>query len=1518
MVRLEPEHTVAELGRALGPWFWPGAAGEATLARAATGEILDPARSMAEIGLLSGEAVRIGKLRRHPSTGLSDRPVAGGYRAASHPSDAPAAGADRPALELIVRSGPDVGRRWVLDPSVTPLLGRDRGCALVFDDPTVGRRHARLSVDGTGCVLRPGPEAPTPPTVDGVPIAGPHTLGAGELVRLGATTFTVGPRLVPSPSGPGSSGVGGPAPGGPGELGTVAFHRTPYYPTPVEQRRFDPLDEIPDRPEPIRFAYLAALAPLVVGVVLALVYSPRFLLFAALSPVVAIAGHVEQRRRARSRYGRGEERYRRLLARRRHEIADALGQERHRRRCSAPDLAELIDRARRRSVELWVRDRSAPDFLTLRLGLGDIPAAVTVTRERRGDERLRDELEAELAELDVLRDVPVTLDLGRHPVVALVGRAADVGPLAASLVCQAACLHSPEDLVIASIGAGGAGPERWLRWLPHTRAASAPVGGDLVTGRSDGDTLLRALLAAAAERVDRPDRTIDRRWPRLLLVVDRAAEPDPVLLSRLLDVGPAAGFVFLWLTDDAGRVPRQAVAVVTCASLVGGGRSLLAPTDPDLAPIALEIDRASPAAVDDAARCLAAVRDASSVTGSTMVARLVTLDETFGRAVTPDWIEQRWRRSRSHHLPAPVGRTADAPLVLDLVEHGPHGLIGGTSGSGKSELLSALVAGLVACNPPRAVNVLFIDYKGGAASDPFVGLPHTVGVVTNLDALLARRALTSLRAELDRRMDLLQGRARDLAEMIERYPDEAPPALVIVVDEFATLVKEIPDFVTGVVDIAQRGRSLGIHLLLATQRPSGAVNDNILANTNLRISLRMLDGAESSAVIGTADAAAIPNPLKGRGLARLGPGELVTFQTAWTAAPVAADGGPAPIAVSALVPGSTGPPATVRPSPVTDPAPAPAERPEPARDRQPVGGTGTQLDALLGAVRIAARATGETRARSPWLDELPAHLPLDVVAHHPHGGITLGLVDDPAAQAQHPAVVDLDGGGGLLVFGTGGAGKTTALVTLAVSAALHDAEHGAGDLTVVGLDFASRRLAVLDALPACRIVAGGDDLEAVTRVIASLDEELGRRRAAVAERAGDGDPLRFSPVLVLIDDYGNLAQTFEGAGAGAVLYSWLETLNRIVVDGRGVGIHPAITATRRAVVKPGVLAAISNRIVLRQADPAGYVELGLPGTLAAADLAPGRGFTERGLAVQVATVVPSSGPTSPGDERQALTSLFPPPCVGAAGSPPVGDEIVGSALPAHLEEAAGPRPPLSISLGVADLDHHEVVVDLALHDLVVVGDPRSGRSTALATVAGQALRAGCELWVVGSSASPLRRLPATPAGSPAGAATATAAFGRAADVVPALERLAELEHPVDHPPGARHRRVLIVDDIDLLDDPVLDPVCGRLLAAGVRYVVSSAAVKGYSTNPLIQNMRKARAVLHLRPPGAREVQELTGCLPRLRPGLTLVAGRGVLVVDRQPVVVQVAEGGAGAGATTAGPLTRCRAPGRRGSAPACG
>ena len=203
-----------------------------------------------------------------------------------------------------------------------------------------------------------------------------------------------------------------------------------------------------------------------------------------------------------------------------------------------------------------------------------------------------------------------------------------------------------------------------------------------------------------------------------------------------------------------------------------------------------------------------------------------------------------------------IGVAAGRNLVLDLREHGPHALVGGTTGSGKSEFLQTWVISIAAEHSPSRVTFLFVDYKGGAAFADCTSLPHCVGLVTDLSPHLVQRALRSLKAELRWREQILQRkRAKDLLELEKRGDPETPPSLVIVVDEFAALVSEVPEFVDGVVDVAQRGRSLGLHLVLATQNPGQSIKDNLRANTNLRVALRMNDPEHSTDVIGTNQAA---------------------------------------------------------------------------------------------------------------------------------------------------------------------------------------------------------------------------------------------------------------------------------------------------------------------------------------------------------------------------------------------------------------------------------------------------------------------------------------------------------------------------------------------------------------------------------------------------------------------------------------------------------------------------------------
>jgi DNA segregation ATPase FtsK/SpoIIIE, S-DNA-T family len=338
--------------------------------------------------------------------------------------------------------------------------------------------------------------------------------------------------------------------------------------------------------------------------------------------------------------------------------------------------------------------------------------------------------------------------------------------------------------------------------------------------------------------------------------------------------------------------------------------------------------------------------------------------------------------SASTGLAAVVGIGSDGPVAFDLAADGPHAVVGGTTGSGKSELLLSWVLGMAADRPPSAVTFLFVDFKGGASFGSLLDLPHSVGLLTDLDSEQPLRALASLAAEL-------RHRERELGVRELRSVDQANPPpfprLVVVVDEYAALLETFPSLHTLFTDIAARGRSLGVHLVLCTQRPTGVVRDGILANCPMRVSLRVTSAADSTAVIGTDAAAELPARPAGRALLSLGGGSPVLFQVA---------------------------------------------RCDPAD-----------------VARVVERWAGAPRPRAPWLPPLKRRISLgEVGAGEPDGGIAFALADLPDEQAQRPAVYRPQEQGSLLVVGAAGSGKSGALAALAAAPSVFDVQRVVSDL----------------------------------------------------------------------------------------------------------------------------------------------------------------------------------------------------------------------------------------------------------------------------------------------------------------------------------------------------------------------------------------------------------------------------------------------------------------------------------------
>jgi len=1357
----------------------------------------------------------------------------------SEPLPQPSATHLRAASRLVVTSGSGAGQSFEL-PNGTHVVGRDRSRAdIVLQEPSMSAEHFSLEISDQGVWIVPISEPTNGLRLNGVEVNATTPVGFGDVIQAGSSRLEVRANDKGTPRATGRSGQ-------------IALHRQPYFPLLVEHRTFEALGDLPIRPAPPRSAYLMATLPIALGLIAAMIGGPRFLLLFLFSPIVAIAQYLDRGKLAAKSYQRELERFRQRLDDRFVEVKRTIVDELARRNSNSPDLLVLADWARERSNRLWARGRETDNFMSIRVGVGLLPPSLVIEPETGGDIELRVEVADAMADANSLIPAPVSIDLASLGTVSIVGSSSQVEALATTIAVQVTCLHSPEDLVIFSAVSSDLSLNDYLKWLPHVDALSSPLGEpSLTSGFSDASELFRSLVLIAEERASRRTQDLDTRWPWALLFVDASLRPEGSSVARLLEVSMAAGIAVVWLAEDVQQVPRQARALINIGESSTG--AVINYTDPARDSCEFVPDLPNPSFAHDIGRALAPLSDASARHAVASIPRVATLFDSLGvERVSSEWVVGNWQTDRGYSLVAPIGLNDKGPVFVDIVKHGPNCLIGGTSGSGKTELIYSLVANLAAYNSPERLNLLFLERGMGALGQSFASLPHYVGSIGDLDSELAHRVLTSLHAEMDRRIALfdLKGVA-DLGAMLERFPAEAPASLLIVIDEFAALVATFPQFVEEIASLGARGRSLGIHLLLSTQQPSSSISDGMLRQTSLRISLRALDPRESSNLIGSSDAALIPRPLRGRGYVRLGGGGLVAFQSAWGGAPF--------LGAKVRQRVSIEPFDAIKPD-LTNEADKDVEQLLPFR---------TQRDELIGAIVRAADSVELASIRRPWREALPAvidllgvldaeGLPVDGL---PGQNVTIGMIDDVDAQRQYPARLCLEDQGAAVIFGNAGSGKTTALRSIAVSAAVRDHELGGRTLSIFALDFASRELGVLRCLPQCGIVAMNDDLEAVTRLVELLHTQLERRlaRAGEALTSGAQAPL-FTRILLLIDGYEHLARSFESSLDDV----WTEKLSRLIMDGRRVGLNVVLATNRPESVGFEVLRSLSNRVVLRQSVESDYPALGVP-QQEGRELRPGQAINQAGKKIQIATLVSDGGNGQRVDEGKTLLAL----AESLDGA--VAQELVSVPLPAQLDigtARATVGTATDVIIGIEDISLAPVELRLQHDNVAFVGPRRSGRSSALTLVGMQLVASGWEVWIAGARSD----RPIAIDGA------ACAAFG-SEEISSMLESLAA---SLDGASAAH--RALLFDDVDRIEDPSIDRVLNTILEGGVRCVGSVSSLNGF--RGILRELRASRTKLFLQPDN-HDVRQAISMKSPIRPGIEMVPGRGVLIDNQSLFVLQV-------------------------------
>lgn len=880
-----------------------------------------------------------------------------------------------------------------------------------------------------------------------------------------------------------------------------------------------------------------------------------------------------------------------------------------------PNPIECVKRVKERQSNLWERSPESDDFLHLRIGLGKVPFSVKINApQQQGYEQdpLIEEAQKIYCDYQFVQNAPVRLPLFKSKIVGIVGDKRDRLNIQRLIALQIATHHSPDEVKMVSLFSQSEADQwNWMRWLPHTWDDDRQIrflAKDKVQSEKLMEKIFSTLNIRKIYKEGDGQKKLHLPIFTLFLSAKDFVEEDPILPLLLKEADTIGACTFLF-ANRKEELPMQCKQIIEVGSHAGKliqtfstGNENVEETDIDFTPDSFSLDE-----VEKMARLMAPVKLKQAA--SEAIPKVYTLFDMFKvKKIEELNVLNRWENHRyPDTFPVPIGvRAGGKEVVLNIHDkiekkgHGPHGLMAGTTGSGKSEVIQSIIASLAATYHPHELAFMIIDYKGGGMSNTFEGLPHVIATITNLvDGNLIERAKISLKAELVRRQKLFvdAGNIQHIDEYYKTpYRVEKPlPHLFIVIDEFAQLKKEQPEFMDELISIAAIGRTLGVHLLLATQKPAGVVDDKIWSNSRFRICLRVQDEADSRDMLKIPNAAKITVP--GRGYLQVGSDEILElFQSAYSGADYDPDNEASMIdcdVYEVMLDGDKK-----------------KDKKEKVESTKP-----KQLQVFNEYLKHEAEKEGIKPLPSPWLEPLPTELFLEEIYNLDNWTSNewnkpahwlkpiIGKVDDIGNQQQFSLNVDLEEGH-LAVFGQPGTGKTTLLQTLALSLAL---THTPSDLQLYFIDF-GKMLRDLIKLPHVGGIVQEEEKEKMVRLFRFLLQELNTRKDLFAEegaktlasyRQSTGKSM--PAIVVMIDGYLNFRTDFEEENL---------LLEQILREGASLGMYFVITANTVTDIYDRVRSNIPSAIAFELAEPSDYyAAVGRP-TIPPVNLPEGRGLVK--------------------------------------------------------------------------------------------------------------------------------------------------------------------------------------------------------------------------------------------------------------------------------------------------------------------
>ena len=1137
------------------------------------------------------------------------------------------------------------------------------------------------------------------------------------------------------------------------------FHRSPrtYLAPPTAELELQPPPGKPARPTSSLMAVLVPLSFTLLGLGLSIAFAAThaaFLLFSMPmmfgSGLWGVISYFNERSKYKASIAQRDQTYRAYLADRRREAESLANEQRRALLDPHPDPNECLRRAGagtgQPSPRLWERSSGLerprdPDFLHLRLGLGALPATFQLkppsSRPPVGEaDDLYDEALRLVDDFRQVDGVPIVLPLAQAGAAGLSGPPAAVRETVRALLLQLATHHAPNEVkLVALLPAHEVDEWAWIRWLPH-------VWDDerkrryLAASPDEARALLAELFAGLQKRaLNRPAGDAPPEYPQnfVFLFADpglfRGQDASVVgpLLHLLLTQGAAIGAYSIFLADRPETLPAGCRALVECG---GSGRlRLIGPPTQDFV---FRPDRVNLAQADLFARALAPVRLKAPATIADLPAS-VPLTALLKTPRLEDFpVRDLWEKRDSHQsLEVPLGIEAGGGVTMLNFQDtatggdGSHAMVGGTTGTGKTRFLQTLITLLAAHHHPHDLNFILIDYKGGDLLQGLEALPHVVGTLANLEkadaqAVLVERLFVCLEAELRRRRNLLGGRNINQyqRDFLQGRASEPLPHLFVIIDEFAEMIRNSPDkaaMTKRLLSIGATGRSLGVHLVLATQDPSGVVTDELRNNINIRLCLRMGSRQASMDILRRPDAYEnISSSQVGRAYLQVGNNDrFVAFQVAWGGDRYLR-GQAAPHADISIVEldGTRKPLRSFRPLQV---------------------GEETQMSALVRLIRETADAMGLQPLRSPLSPPLRPMVFLDELRQGEMGwngsgwdarpgapwlAPIIGQMDDPASQAQDPLRLPLGAEGHFVLFGEPGSGKTTFIQTLVTSLAL---SHPPDQVHIYLVDFGGQRLLSLKGFPHVGDVFLGEEIERLRRFFRYLDRELQTRRGEFARagastlqdyRALSGKPV--PSIVTILRDYAAFRKACQDQNLDLD-----DLLMDLVRNGGPYGLHFVLTMNNPTELRPQLAGNISLAATYHLATRDYSMAVGPTGGLEPPPL-PGRGLFKGPPLLEFQTALPVQGHTDV-ERTQALKSLMAAMDRAWSGGrprsfPPVPAVIGLSQLLAPADRWPEPAPAGLAASFCINLEDPDQPFAVDLRDgpyFLVAGTPQSGKTTLL-------------------------------------------------------------------------------------------------------------------------------------------------------------------------------------------------------------